>query len=119
MKNFFVGTSGLWTLEGISQCARDSAIAAAEKQKQTLGAWMTQAIGCYIQHQLYADRNSDWPNPIVSDAASDTFQSDLNEQSDASSELLRNMNTFAGPQPGNRGDVSAEPPRFNYSEVGI
>jgi hypothetical protein len=113
VENSFNVASGAWTLQGVSQCARDSAAAAAEQQSQTLGEWMTLAIGCYIQHERHADRGSDWPDPVVSESDSNTYQSDVNEQSDASGALVRNMNDLAARQPGNRGDATAEPPRFD------
>ena len=111
MKNSFAGKYGPWTLEGVSPRARDAAIAAAERRKQTLGEWMTQAICDQIQHDPQPESRL-CPNRMISEADSDDYQLDLVERNDIGDVLVRTINDHEVFLPGNPGDATAEPPRF-------
>lgn len=53
-----------WTIKGIPPEMRNAAIAAAKREKQTLGEWMSRAI----RSQVQADRQQDRaPVPVAAD----------------------------------------------------
>lgn len=56
-----------WTIKGIPAEARNAAIAAAERERQTLGEWMARAIRTQIQSDRQRDRAPTLvgPEPIL------------------------------------------------------
>jgi hypothetical protein len=113
MENSPIGTFDLWMFEGVTPLVRDPATSAANKQNQTLGEWMTQAICDRVQLEPQPASTRHRPDLMISEADSTAYQSDLAEQGDICNEIARTINDHEVCLPGNRGDASAEPPRFD------